>query len=319
MTRHKTLNSAAIALFLGIGLLTACVPSNAQLKPSPHSGDHDKPTPTGKMGVDGILKVRFLGTGAADWDAESYRGEHRNLSSILVDNHILVDYTAMAKPQIPSGCYPKIAFYTHSHGDHFNAADAISLGVETMYVSMSWYTKAKEKVSSAASAAGKTAPKVVGINLYQPIIVDGITFTALPANHATGDFDEQAVIYLMEKDKARVLYATDTGGIMGNAARYAGIDPHLQAKAKPITGLIMEATMGMDHDTDYRIFTHTSVGTVLRTAQMLKANNMISGSIPVYLTHIAKTLHPTQKELNTTLPAPLAAAYDGLEVDYPTK
>ena len=35
---------------------------------------------------------------------------------------------------------------------------------------------------------------------------------------------------------------------------------------------------------------------------------------PVYLTHLARTLHGTQKELDETLPTPLKAAYDGLEV-----
>ena len=35
---------------------------------------------------------------------------------------------------------------------------------------------------------------------------------------------------------------------------------------------------------------------------------------PVYLTHLARTLHGTQAELDATLPSPLQAAYDGLEV-----
>ena len=35
---------------------------------------------------------------------------------------------------------------------------------------------------------------------------------------------------------------------------------------------------------------------------------------PVYLTHMARTLHGTQAELDKTLPKPLKAAYDGLEV-----
>jgi hypothetical protein len=35
---------------------------------------------------------------------------------------------------------------------------------------------------------------------------------------------------------------------------------------------------------------------------------------PVYLTHMARTLHGTQAELDTSLPQPLKAAYDGLEV-----
>lgn len=37
------------------------------------------------------LLVRFLGTGAADWNGMDERGELRRLSSVLLDNRILID------------------------------------------------------------------------------------------------------------------------------------------------------------------------------------------------------------------------------------
>ena len=112
-----------------------------------------------------------------------------------------------------------------------------------------------------------------------------------------------------------MLYATDTGGIPAVAARLAGIDAH-DRNGKPITGLIMEATMGMGHDDDFRIFTHSSVACVhqiVRVLQKTKRYTPHSGQ-PVYLTHMARTLHGTQSELDSSLPHPLKAAYDGLEV-----
>ena len=122
------------------------------------------------------------------------------------------------------------------------------------------------------------------------------------------------MMYLVEKKDVRVLYATDTGGIPAIAARIAGIDPH--EKGNPITGIIMEATMGIDGDEDFRIFTHSSVKTVERIVHMLIREGRYLPKLnqPVYLTHMARTLHPTQAELDATLPAPLKAAYDGLEV-----
>ena len=36
------------------------------------------------------LQVRFLGTGAADWKGRDERGEHRRLSSILLDDSIFI-------------------------------------------------------------------------------------------------------------------------------------------------------------------------------------------------------------------------------------
>jgi hypothetical protein len=111
------------------------------------------------------------------------------------------------------------------------------------------------------------------------------------------------------------LYATDTGGIPAVAARLAGIDVH-QRDGKPITGLIMEATMGMGHDEDYRMFTHTSVDGVHRIVKVLEKTKRYTPPVgqPVYLTHMARTLHGTQAELEKSLPHPLKPAYDGLEV-----
>ena len=124
------------------------------------------------------------------------------------------------------------------------------------------------------------------------------------------------MMYLIEKDTARVLYATDTGGIPATAARIVGIGPH--EKGRPVTGIIMEATMGLGGDEDFRIFTHSSVETVLRTVHMLLREGRYTPEEGqhVYLTHMARTLHPTQAELDATLPEPLKAAYDGLEVRF---
>ena len=74
--------------------------------------------------------------------------------------------------------------------------------------------------------------------------------------------------------------------------------------------------MGMGHDEDFRIFTHSSAETVLRTTHMLLKTGryLPPEGQPVYLTHMARTLHGTQAELDRDLPAPLKAAYDGLEV-----
>ena len=168
-----------------------------------------------------------------------------------------------------------------------------------------------------SSFLGRPAPAVIPISVGQRISVGDIALTALPANHATGDLSEQTLIYLIEKEDVRLLYATDTGGIPVIAARLAGIDSHIPGQ-NGITALIMEATMGMgqEGDEDYRIFTHSSVNTVLRTVHVLESTGRYHPmkDQKVYLTHLARTLHGTQAELDKTLPAPLAAAYDGLEV-----
>ena len=265
------------------------------------------------------LRVRFLGTGAADWKGPDDRGEYRRLSSVLLDNRILIDFTSGNAEMLPEGCKPECIFYTHSHADHYNPEALLKLGVPKAYLGKTWISKAWGDFAEASRNAGVQAPEIVPLSVGETTVCGDIAITALPANHAI-NATEQALIYLIEKGPVRVIYATDTGGIMGVAARIAGIDPHVK-NGRPITGLIMEATMGMGDkgDEDYRLFTHSSVNTVLRTAKMLlrRKRLLLQDGESVYLTHMARTLHGTQAELDASLPAPLKAAYDGLEVYFP--
>lgn len=262
------------------------------------------------------LRVRFLGTGAADWKGPDERGEYRRLSSVLLDDRILIDFTPADLDMLPEGCKPEMIFYTHSHGDHFNPEALLKLGVPLVHLGKTWINRAWKNFSDASAKTGVPVPEIVPLGVGDVTVCGDIRITALPANHAIND-TEQALIYLIEKGPVRVIYATDTGGIMGVAARIAGIDPHVK-NGTPITGLIMEATMGMGDkgDEDYRLFTHSSVNTVHRTVKMLlkRKRYLPKEGQHVYLTHLARTLHGTQAELDATLPAPLKAAYDGLEV-----
>ena len=260
------------------------------------------------------LRLRFLGTGAADWNGKDERGELRRLSSVLLDNRILIDFTNTVMDMLPEGRKPETIFYTHSHGDHFNAEAALTLGIRTAYVSETWWNQAEKSFHAASKTLGKEMPWLIPICTGQPIPLGDITFTPLPANHATSYLREQALIYLVEKGNVRMLYATDTGGLPAVAARMAGIDAHVPGKG--ITALVMEATMGIDYEEDYRLYTHSSVALVKRTVDVLISTKRYipQENQPVYLTHMARTLHGTQAELDTSLPAPLKAAYDGLEV-----
>lgn len=51
----------------------------------------------------GNLHVRFLGTGAADWNGMNERGELMRLSSVLLDNRILIDFTPSDADMLPAG------------------------------------------------------------------------------------------------------------------------------------------------------------------------------------------------------------------------
>lgn len=266
------------------------------------------------------LKVRFLGTGAADWKGRDERGELRRLSSILLDDKIFIDLTAGNIEMIPSSAHPDTIFYTHSHGDHYHPASALRAGVKRIYLGQTWYDIAKGDFQRAAKELQMAMPDIVPLYVGQAVTVGDITITPLPASHATGYTFEQTLMYLVEKGGVRLIYATDTGGIPAVAARLAGIDAH-DATGKPITALIMEATMGIGHDDDFRSYTHTSVAGVERIVRILEKTKRYTPAEgqSVYLTHMARTLHGTQAELDATLPRPLRAARDGEEVIFKVK
>ena len=301
--------SAAVASQMG-GLAALA----ADGSPAGEAQRHQVSRTPSEPGRPGPLAVMFLGTGAADWNGRDERGELRRFTSALLDRRILIDFTPSAEEMLPEGCRPEAIFYTHSHRDHYNAEAALRLGVPAVYLSETWAGRATRDFQKAADNLSLPMPEIRPVKIGDAIPLAGMTLTALPANHATGDLKEQTLIYLVEKGPVRVLYATDTGGIPAIAARLAGIDAHLR-DGRPITGLIMEATMGMDHDEDFRLFTHSSVGTVLRTVHMLTKTGryLPPEGQPVWLTHLARTLHGTQAELDAALPSPLRAAFDGLE------
>ena len=259
------------------------------------------------------LKVRFLGTGAADWDGKDAHGEQRRWSSILVDDAVLVDFTMQDADMLPPGIRPGVIFYTHSHGDHYQPVVAMKHGVKRVYVHESWVEGARREFAEAAEKLGVAIPEVRGLAFGETIEEKGVRFTCVPANHATARKGEHTAMYLIEKGRERLLYATDTGGITAEAARIVGIDAH--ERGKPITALIMEATMGVGHEDDFRIYAHSSVDTVARTVRVLTATKryLPPPGRKVYLTHLARTLHGTHAEIEKTAPAPLCPAFDGLE------
>lgn len=321
MDRRKFIKTGAAAVAAGsIAGPSLLVAASREGRPSASFADNafqsHYSSETGKAARQDLL-VRFLGTGAADWNGPDERGEHRRLSSALLDGRILLDFTQSDADMLPKGFRKADAvFYTHSHSDHYDPkAELEHIHAKVVYVGETWLERARNDFRAAAAVLGKPSPEVRGLSVGQSAVCGDITVTALPGNHATGDDNELTLIYLVEKGPVRVLYATDTGGIPARAARIAGIDAHIP-DGKPITGLVMEATMGIDFDEDFRIYTHSSVGTVLRTANVLNSTGRLKApqGQPVYLTHMARTLHGTQAELDANLPSPLRAAYDGLEV-----
>ena len=263
------------------------------------------------------IKVRFMGTGGAEWRGQPINGEYRRNASILVDGKVIFDLTQTAVDMIPADCHPETIFYTHSHNDHYVPKAALDVGIKRVYLGETWIDRAKEDFRKAAEGTGKPFPEFIPLKEGQTVTVEGLTVTALPANHASNYNEEQTLIYLIVKDSARLLYATDTGGLTARALGFAGAGQFSRDR-KFLTGIIMEATMDANYAPDQRIFSHSSVDLVAQTVQVLSQtrNYLPVEGQKVYITHLGRS-YPPQAEIDATLPAPLSAAYDGLEVLYP--
>ena len=294
--------------------------------------------PVQEMSTESGIRVRFLGSGAAGWKPEmAKKNPHfRRQSSVLLENKVLIDFTMCSFDMLPTDCHPEVLFQTHSHGDHYNPKAAVKSGVKRMYVQETWADAAREEVGKAAAELGLPVPEVIALPFGKPVVECGMRFTGVPANHSTSRVTngvlERTSLYLVEKGASRLLYATDTGGILGDAARMMGIDPHIKEnnfsrfaasgsyvhKPQALTAFIMEAT-NTDIDEDFRIFVHSSVQAVSRIVNMLIKNKRLelpSGQ-HVYLTHLGlgdKYRGWPSEKIDKELPEPLRAAYDGLEL-----
>lgn len=127
------------------------------------------------------LRLRFLGTGAADWNGPDERGECRRLTSALLDGKILIDLTPGDLEMLPAGVRPDVIFYTHSHGDHYNPASALRLGIGKAYVHASWAEGARRDFADAAAQLKLDSPEVIGLKTGESATERGISLTICPA------------------------------------------------------------------------------------------------------------------------------------------
>lgn len=144
------------------------------------------------------------------------------------------------------------------------------------------------------------------------------------------DFTPCSFDFLPDGCRPEALFQTHShGGIPGDAARMVGIDAHVNEsnyarfrgnpfvrRPEPITAFVMEATNG-DLDEDFRVFVHSSVQTVARIVNALKATGRYTppeGQCAC-LTHLGLKYRgwPSEK-IDAELPPGLRAASDGLEL-----
>ncbi|MBQ2955021.1 MAG: hypothetical protein IJE08_01020 [Clostridia bacterium] len=113
--------------------------------------------------------------------------------------------------------------------------------------------------------------------------------------------------YLIRRDGQTFLYATD-GAWLPNRSL------HLM-KDMQLSGMAIDATIGDGHDGDYRIFEHNSIPMIRIMVDTMKKTGLLKPEAKVYLTHMARTLHGTQKEIEAGVDERFVVCFDGMEAE----
>ena len=221
------------------------------------------------------MKITFLGTGAADWQPEKPEtGEHRWLSSALINDDLLIDPGPCVLKAIDlykiDATKIKYIIHTHRHSDHFN----------------------EETLKFLTDCGAKFCDLSAG----DKVTLDGYEIMALAANHPTC---EPTVHFIIDDGKKRIFYGLDGAWLLM---------PEVEAiKSKFVDLAVLDATIG-NKKGDYRIFEHNNLAMVVEIKETL---SKYVGKFCI--SHMARTLHDPhdvlakQMEKNAIL-----TAFDGM-------
>ena len=224
------------------------------------------------------MKITFLGTGAADWSPKKPEmGEHRWLSSALINDDLLIDpgpcvFDALEKYSIEIDKI-KYVIVTHRHGDHFNE--------ETL----------KMLTQSGAELVDFSAGDENKVGKYQ--------IKALSANHPTC---VPTVHFLIDDGEKRIFYGLDGAWLL-----MSEVDA---IKSKFVDFAVLDATIG-NKKGDYRIFEHNNLAMVVEIKETL---SKYVGKFCI--SHMARTLHDPQEVLSAQMEKEgILTAFDGMVVE----
>lgn len=282
------------------------------------------------------MKIRYLGTAAAErtpamfcncevcQKAMALGGKNiQTQSQALIDDRLLVDFSGdtwhhfMAMGRTLWDI--EHVLITHSHVDHFtfesfalrtgDNAKGIACEKLKFYTSQGVIDRLWECLKTRGNKKLEKIPQrieFVPLEYYKTVDVGGYAVTPLPAEHAG---DEQAFLFLIEKEGRTLFYGNDTG-FFGE-----DIDNWLVAGGKHINMLSLDCTKG---DTPYTYKTHMSMEEGSTIAARFAAKGLIDQHTKRYFTHFCHNSGMVRDELAEVAKAKYGfeASYDGCEVSF---
>lgn len=269
------------------------------------------------------MRIQILGTAAAEaWPgifcgcetcvrARAAGGRNiRSRASIQIDDIYKIDlppdtYYHMIRDRLDLSALAHL-FITHSHFDHFAAA-------EMEFFDPPFAHKLKnapirvygnETVINAVKSLRTGIPatiELVALDPFVPVTAGKLTFIPVTASHMPA---ENCLNYVIQSDRATVLYASDTGVYQTSTIDYlSGLKFDL---------LIVECTFGTR---DIPATGHMNFNAVLELRDMLRKRSAIASNARIIITHFSHNMGLLHDELERIAnPEGVEVAYDGMTI-----
>lgn len=254
------------------------------------------------------MKICFIGTCAADYSPllkttlrQQLDKDARRSSSVLVDEHILIDCGHHVVESLHIQNVPlaniDMLLLTHLHDDHYQP-DNIKRIADS--------ADRKLQVYAHRSALKRLKKELADCNVEIHVLnycksrklKCGITVTGLPANHTSCP-----IHYLLESDHKSFYYATDGAWIMYDALYYL--------TDKKLDAMVLDVTVG-DYEGDFRVAEHNSIPMIRLMLKSFEKCQVCDEHTRIILSHIAPSLHKKHDETVKLLSDEgMEVAYDG--------
>lgn len=233
------------------------------------------------------MKIRFLGTGAADWNWRDYPEGTRGSTMTLIDDALLIDAGPSLMRNLEKyGVDPRkitSILITHSHSDHFNPGQLLALqeaAGHPIEIRASW-----EALSKLTGWQGTKTALQFGDEFKSA----GLDITATPANHLNNDHWEPAFHFVIKGADARILYHLD-GGWMLSFERQILSEQAARGERK-FDAVIWDATSGASYG-DWRFADHNDLRMIDDMKAAMTSLGFIDQKTRHVFDHIAWSLWP---------------------------
>ena len=230
------------------------------------------------------MTLTFVGTGAADWDWQSFPPGTRGACATLVGSSCLIDCgTATPRNLAAAGIRPAAVrnlLVTHAHPDHFRPDAVAELARAARRTLRVWASPLA--LAELPDGPFEKRPLEAG----RAFRAGAARVTALPANHFVRAGDA-SFHFLVVAGGRRLLYATDGAWMLAEEKRLLAA----ALKGAPLDAVVWDATRGATPD-DYRFADHNNLKMIDALRLGMEGCGLAAPATRHVFTHISRQLWP---------------------------